>query len=295
MSKFKKSLALWLVFSMVIAILAGCAKEEEQTSAGTISDFESQAHFQVGTSGDASGDTSKEPLSGEFVVSEKKYDYNGANLELLYVENQTNRHYNVTIKGRYLDESGNTIKEEIQTFEGFPAGWSNNFIFYPRAAFDSFTYAVETEEYVPETMHADESGIPYASYLALSYEKNLQWVRGLEPVNAREVRQLIFNPTPKNSHTTKTIGYEFHLLLLDANGEIYATDYWYGDSLGVSGGWRDQVDPVGREEGVHSYMIKQQEVGEDETLPDTVQGVFTAIFAVVSVYDQDAWLQSVIG
>ena len=291
-----------IILAIAFTVFTGC-KKEDQNPAGTISDFESQAHIQVGASeGEStSGDTSKAPVSGDFVVSEKKYDYKDANLVLLYVENQTNRHYNVTIKGKYLDENGETIKEETQTFEAFPAGWSNHFIFYPRTAFDRFTYSVETEEYIPDTYTSDESGTPYVSYIELSYEKNLQWIRGLEPINpehpdnAKEVRQLLFYPIPKNSHTTKTIAFEYHLLILDTNGEIYATDFDFRDYMGVSGGLREEVYPVGKEGGDHILVVKQQERGEDETIPDTVQGVFTAIFSVISVYDYEAWLQSVIG
>lgn len=97
--------------------------------AGTFSGFESQAHFQVSTpeDGSASDDTSQEPLTGEFVVSDNKYDYNGANLELLRVENQTNRRFNVTIHGKYLDANGDVLTEETQTYTCFPAGWSNYF------------------------------------------------------------------------------------------------------------------------------------------------------------------------
>lgn len=295
MKHMRKFLSLLLVCAFCAALFAGCAKaKEEQNPAGTISNFESQTHFQPGTSGDesASGDTSREPVSGEFVVSEKKYDYNGANLELLYVENQTNRHYNVTIHGTYLDENGETIEEETQTFEGFPSGWSNNFIFYPRKAFDSFTYIVETEEYAPEMMHADETGTPYVSYITFTYEKNLQWMRGLT-LDAEEVRKLNFNGSAVSSHLTTPIVVEFHLLILDANGEIYLTDHEFRDYMGVTGGYTYQANPVGTEEDHNGLFLKQQEIGEDETIPETVQGVFTAVFAVIGAYDREEWLQKV--
>lgn len=289
----RKILSLLLVCVFCLTILAEC-KKEEQNPAGTVSDFESQAHFQPETSGDdpASGDMSKAPLSGEFVVSEKKYDYNGANLELLYVENQTNRHYNVTIHGTYLDENGETIEEETQTFEGFPSGWSNNFVFYPRKVFDSFTYIVETEEYVPEKMHADETGTPYASYITFTYEKNLQWMRGLT-LDAEEVRKLNFNGSAVSSHSTTPIVVEFHLLILDVNGEIYLTDHEFRDYMEVTGGYTYQANPVGTEEDHNGLFLKQQEIGEDETIPETVQGVFTAVFAVIGAYDREEWLQKV--
>lgn len=279
----RKLLAVLLAFAMALALLAGCAKDQEK--AGTISDFESQAHIGVSDT----GDTSKAPPTGDFVVSEKKYDYNDANLVLLYVENQTNRHYNVTIKGKYLDENGEVIQEETQTFEGFPSGWANNFIFYPRKAFDSFTYTVDTVEYVPDPMTCDETGTPYASYIEFTYEKELEWIRFLsmeiDPDERHETRALIFNGDLINRHPTTTISSEFHLLILDANGEIYKTNYDYRDSIN----WPDVdfyvADPVGMEQGHSQVVLKEQERDDDKTIPDTVQGAFTAIFAVTSAID----------
>ena len=300
----QKLLALCLVFSMAFAILAGCAKKE-QVPVGTISDFESQAHISVDTSGDASasGDTSKAPPTGDFVVSEKKYDYKDANLMLLYVENQTNRHYNVTINGKYLDENGETIKEESQTYEGFPSGWSNHFIFYPKMAFDSFTYTVDTEEYVPDELTCDESGTPYASFIDFTYEKKLYWTYGGKFVQdgddpyaaTEEVRRLDFDYTMKNSHPTTMISSEFHMLLLDEDGNIYATSFDASElnnemGLPVS---EEAVEgtacgPVGSEDDgkiTTSVTVKERKSSDDDTIPENVQGKFTVVFAVLTVND----------
>ena len=288
----QKLLALCLIFSMTLAILVGCAKKE-QTPAGTISEFESQAHFQPGTSGDesASGGTSHEPVSGEFVVSEKKYDYNGANLELLYVENQTDRHYNVTIKGKYLDENGNTIKEETQSFVGFAAGWSNNFIFYPQMAFDSFTYTLETKEYVVDPLTGDENG-PYTGYTELTYSKNLFWDRLAlpGPEHLTEARGLMFDHKLISSHPDVTMYGCIHLLILDSDGEIWCTSYDLADGYGNHTG--DAVvmcSPPGAMERFKTIYLKEQPVGEDETIPENVQGVFTAIVAVVFMVDYNVF------
>lgn len=304
----QKLLALCLVFSMTLALLAGCAKKE-QTPAGTISGFESQAHFQVDTSEgeSATGDTSREPLSGEFVVSDKKYDYKDGNLVLLYVENQTNRHFNVTIKGKYLDENGETIEEETQTFEGFPSGWSNHFIFYPKTAFDSFTYELETKEYVPNLITADGDGNPFASYIDLTYQKKLYWMHGGNwmpsdagpddsPVSARA---LCFDYDLVNRHPNATISAEFHLIVLDAEGNVYATDYESMDSLLELGHESVEIlsgtaaGPIGSEDnGKKSVdaLIRFQEKGGDESIPENVQGVFTVIFAITDVVDYDRYM-----
>ena len=295
----QKLLALCLVFSMAFVILAGC-KKEEQNPAGTISDFESQAHFQPGASGDdsASGDTSKAPVSGEFVVSDKKYDYNGANLELLYVENQTDRHYNVTIKGKYLDENGETIKEESQTFEGFPAGWSNHFVFYPKVSFESFSYEIETEEYQANAITSDENGVPYVSYIELTYEKQMEWMRasagGDENGHTIEARDMYFWSTILNNHPTVKLGVDYNVIVLDEQGEIYITDYDYYKDLGISDGVSGAtIHALNSEEnGKRRYQVplKEQAPGLDETIPDNVQGVFTAIFAIKFVDDIDKYM-----
>lgn len=303
----QKLLVLCIVLSAALAALSGCSKKEG--TAGTVSDFESQAHIQVGTSEDASG----EPFSGEFVVSEKKYDYNGANLMLLYVENQTNHHYDITIHGTYLDENGEIIEEESQTFEGFASGWSNNFIFYPRKAFDSFTYELETVESAGVTYLAgypikttDENGTPLVSYLTeFTYEKELKWMRDSyidsNPENTRNIRGLNFTGHVSCKPVNCDIKVGFQLLILDENGEIYITTYDWRDSewniardgvlsigLPDESGYSAVIE--GDEIGSHAVVLKNQEIGEDETLPDTVQGKLTAIFAVTRVYDFDDWM-----
>lgn len=297
----KKIVALILIFAMVLTTFVGCA-EEEQKKAGHVSDFDSQTHFQPGTSGEDSqteaNSTEQRPVTGEFVVNEKKYDYNDANLMLLSVENQTDTHYNVTIKGKYFDKNGETIKEETQTYECFPAGWQNYFIFYPKVAFDKFTYTLETEKYQTDALTADKNGVPYATQYELTYERELKWERepdfdngsgGIQ--NPRDVRKLYCPITLINHHSSTTISVEFHALVLDEQGDIYVTSFDYiapGGGYSING---TDCSPVGgmHEDGKHSSRIdlKKQEIGGDETIPENVQGKFTVIFAIKYVEDED--------
>ena len=108
---------------------------------------------------------------GSWVVKQKKYYYNSdpyiiwykgmddtyngpapdSNVVILNVENKSNEAYTITIKGNYLDASGNVIKTETKTFEGFAANWSNYFVFAPSIKFDKFTFEFSAKKYSGET------------------------------------------------------------------------------------------------------------------------------------------------
>ena len=303
--QFPKLLAVGLVLAMTLSSLSGCDKEE-QTSAGMVSDFESQTHIQVSApaaestsgetiSGETSDSTSKEPLSGEFVVSEKKYDYKDGNLELLYVENQTNRHCNVTIHGKYLDENGETIREETQTYICFSAGWANYFQFYPRMTFNGFSYEIETEEYVKEPLYSDENGTPLVSYLNIRYVKNMYWIRDFF-TGGVEARTMVFDTVIENHHPTVSISAEYYVIVFDEQGEIYLLGTEYDDmAFGVGNGvFGTCIDPVGTGDNGETRVptpIWMQELGQDETVPENVQGVFTAVYALIDVVDYQEYVK----
>ena len=83
--------------------------------------------------------------AGQFSLKEKTYDYNGANVTILQVENKSQQAYTITITGKFKDANGNTVKTESKTFEGFPAGWSNYFVFQPGVKYSSVTWDMKTE------------------------------------------------------------------------------------------------------------------------------------------------------
>lgn len=90
--------------------------------------------------------------SGQFSVKEKKYDYNGANVTILQVENKSQQAYTITITGKFKDSSGKVIKTESKTFEGFPAGWSNYFIFQPGVKYSSVSWNMSTDVFNGEAL-----------------------------------------------------------------------------------------------------------------------------------------------
>jgi len=132
--------------------------------------------------------------SGQFSVKEKKYDYNGANVTILQVENKSQQDYTITITGKFKDANGNIVKTESKTFEGFPAGWSNYFVFQPGVKYSNVTWGMETVEFSGETM---------AQYIYLGDkiswglsqlpgDKNGNFFMPSSPSEANEVKQYTF-------------------------------------------------------------------------------------------------------
>ena len=80
--------------------------------------------------------------SGTFLVKQTKHTYRDSDLILLYIENQSSKDYSVTINGKYLDVSGETMQTETQTFDQFYSGYQNYFIFYPNSTFSKFEYTL---------------------------------------------------------------------------------------------------------------------------------------------------------
>lgn len=82
-----------------------------------------------------------------FIVKKSNYVYEDLDISILYIENQTNENYSITINGKYLDENGNVLKTETQSFEQFAAGFKNYFLFQPDIQFVSFEYDLSFEKY----------------------------------------------------------------------------------------------------------------------------------------------------
>ena len=301
----RKTFAFLLVFTMMLAILVGCAEKEPMESAGEVSDLSEEKHFAVESITTSSDDSAEESFgqeivsgmtqnpeasAGEFIVSEKKYEFKGNNLMLLYVENGTNRHYDVTINGKYLDQDGKVLKEESQTYRAFPAGWKNYFIFRPKMAFDSFDYTVEVQEFQVETMEDQleaYNGEPLSTYAELTYSKKLVWERGYLP--GQSAVDLCLKYELINHHESVRLSVQFHMLILDEQGEIYMTDWEWNEASGmVNGVSGTAADPIGGEDdGKATCSLKTQPADADRTIPDNVQGKCTVIFAILSVHDSN--------
>ena len=259
----------------------GTTSHSSETSQGTTS---KPAESSQGTISQPSGGE----FTGEIVASEKKYTYNGNDLMLLHVENKTALHLDITIKGRYLDKSGKVIKEESQTYRAFPSGWSNYFIFRPKMTFDSFDYTFEVKEF-KSTTAADKlyayNGDPLTKYAELTYSKNLTWMEDWYDSTAA----LCFNYALTNHHLSIPICIQFHVLILDEQGNIYLTDYELEDAVFGDGAFTGtSCTPVGGMDNGRfeaPCRLKIQPKDADRTIPSNVQGKLTAVFAIESVVD----------
>lgn len=134
----KKNIALILFFALLAAMLVSCGVQE--STQHEISDYDS-------VSAVAPDDGQ---ISGEITVKDKKYVFEGKDVVILDVQNGTDTDLSITINGTYLDESGNVLLTETQTFDQFYSGYQNYFLFNPKINFDKFTYTVESEQATEE-------------------------------------------------------------------------------------------------------------------------------------------------
>jgi len=95
--------------------------------------------------------------NSHLAINAKKYAYNGNDILILDVKNQSDENYSVTVIVKYYDENGKLLKKEHDTFEGFAADSSNYFLFQPGIKFDSYTCQAYTEKYEDYCLSKDIS------------------------------------------------------------------------------------------------------------------------------------------
>ncbi|MBR6506682.1 MAG: hypothetical protein IKT37_03665 [Clostridia bacterium] len=143
----KRAIIILLLLALTLAMATSCedgnSKDKyEESNYDNISVFQPPDN----ESENETENGSASPLTGEFTVKDKVYDFRGNNIAIVSVKNGTNKDYSVTIKGSFLDKDGNVLKTETQTLDQYSAGYENYFLFEPNIAFDKFTYEIETSE-----------------------------------------------------------------------------------------------------------------------------------------------------
>ncbi|MBQ3154780.1 MAG: hypothetical protein IJB88_06060 [Clostridia bacterium] len=140
----KKTMILMLV---LILTLCGCKQNVEENLYEESNYDVVSAYVPSDTSAEQStAESQSTEVEGEFTIKVKTYDFRGNNIAILNVKNGTNKNYTVTVKGSYLDESGNVLGTETQTLDQYSAGYEGYFFFEPEMAFADFQYEIETEE-----------------------------------------------------------------------------------------------------------------------------------------------------
>ena len=94
---------------------------------------------------------------GKFVAKDKTYAYQGNNVTIIKLENQSEVNCTVTIHAKFLSADGTVLKTETQSFEGFPAGWQNHFVFIPQIQYDAMEYTLDVKQYTGDMFFTSKS------------------------------------------------------------------------------------------------------------------------------------------
>ena len=193
----KKLLTLTLTILLCLSVFAGCNIPQTPDDSNTpeppkdvIGDYDNENEIEVDIGGDNVGngndennnndenenesdDENKDPdkqpeagpehtnTTGKFLCKDKKYVYEGANVTILHLENQSDEYFTITINGEYLDENGEVLKTETQTFEGFPGLWQNYFVFKPDIVYDDFRYTLSAIKYSGEKIFQQSTRVHF--------------------------------------------------------------------------------------------------------------------------------------
>lgn len=310
MKLVKMITAILLVLAVIMAILASCSKPND---AGEISDYDSQAFIPVGgnsqpetesepsaDSGESAGGAAggngtisgSETQSGGFLVSEKKYDFEGNNLVVLNVENKTDKNYSIAIHMTYLDENGVTLKEETKTFEGFAAGWKNYFFFVPEIPFAKFTDTLEPTEYTGECLaqlftplweivEVDNAIVQSSPEWQENQKKWLEWMEGGQvgerPPTEVFLRAIEFNFGYEYQITRKIAVWQ-DVLFLSESGEVAAIELYSQRTVSSWEPWQSGMLSAEKD----LYVFPDQ---DNPVWPEGLKGDVTVLFSFVKVGD----------
>jgi len=207
------------------------------------------------------------PTTGKLVIKEKKYDYNGANVMILNVENQTSKNLNLTITAKYLDASGKTLYAENRMIEGFPANYKNYVILHPGIKFDKLVYEVKTETH---------TGPAYMQYFATGNNATIKVQPSIHDSNQGKVPRAELEVTYcVMSSYPGTVYYSANFVLFDKNGEIF----WLCTS--PTGFLMTESDDGNRPMYITYDNIKYK----DYVMPDCLKSGVTGIVAITKVAD----------
>ena len=152
-------------------------------------------------------------IVGAFTVKEKKKNYKGKDIEILYIKNNTGNEYEITVNGSFLDENE---KEACNGMEKTRTLFINSeicFVFQPGATFDHFEYKLSSEK--KEALSNGALTIP--SYITFEIAPNpVDVYEGRDKVHAT----LVFELRIQNSFS-KEKWISGNLVIFDNTGEVF--------------------------------------------------------------------------
>ena len=166
-------------------------------------------------------------VDGVFVVSDKKYDYDGKNIVIMNVENTSDKAYSIEITASYKSAGGKSIKSEVISFEGFAPNWSNYFVLNPQISFDKFEFELKATPYsgpvLADKVHLDTK---YPLYIAVLLQDEIGFIQDIKPITEATEKDIqkgtitfdltsyVTSPTPITFWSTA--------VAFNSNGEIVA-------------------------------------------------------------------------
>ena len=165
----KNAILFFVVICCFVTLLSGCQTDLQDDfsfdSIDPIESYDSESIYlpeENSTESDVSNESNNQAEG--LIIKSKKYTFEGNDIIILNVTNQTKANYIVTVRGTYLDKAGKVIKSEEQSFAQFSAGYQNNFLFNPGIAFEDFTYEIQTTP-TNEPMYVDNLDIQFHKLL----------------------------------------------------------------------------------------------------------------------------------
>lgn len=166
-------------------------------------------------------------VDGVFVVSDKKYDYDGKNIVIMNVENTSDKAYSIEITASYKSAGGKSIKSEVISFEGFAPNWSNYFVLNPQISFDEFEFELKATPYsgpvLADKVHLDTK---YPLYIAVLLQDEIGFILDIKHITKATEKDIqkgtitfdltsyVTSPTPITFWSTA--------VAFNSNGEIVA-------------------------------------------------------------------------
>ena len=139
-----RKIAIQSIALFIVIVCVGCSANEPLEfsfeSIDPIESYDSESIYlpkENSTESDVSNESNNQAEG--LMIKSKKYTFEGNDIIILNVTNQTKANYIVTVRGTYLDKAGKVIKSEEQSFDQFSAGYQNNFLFNPGIAFHDFS------------------------------------------------------------------------------------------------------------------------------------------------------------